>query len=47
MLMSDAHDPFDDDSEEAKEFADEFDRRRQAPYERICDFIVPSRFAGR
>lgn len=39
MLMSDAHDPFDDDSEEAKEFADEFDRRRQALYEGICDFM--------
>jgi hypothetical protein len=39
MLMSDAEDPFDDDSEEVKEFADEFDRRRQTLYERVCDFM--------
>ena len=39
MLMSDAEEPFDDDSEEVKEFADEFDRRRQTLYERVCDFM--------
>jgi len=39
MLMSHSDDPSDDDSEEMKEFADEFDRRRQALYERVCDFM--------
>jgi hypothetical protein len=39
MLMSDADNPFDDDSEEVKELADEFERRRQALYDRICDFM--------
>lgn len=37
--MSDSDDLFEDDPEDVKEFADEFERRRQALYERICDFM--------
>jgi predicted site-specific integrase-resolvase len=37
--MSDSDDFIGDDPEEMQEIADEFERRRHALYERVCDFM--------